>query len=84
MTTWYVDTIEEIMKRDTLTTKEIIKEYRNLHYDLVNSYCQMRESRPYEEFPRVRGLIDKVQSLLDLWRELEERLSWMRKGNKRK
>lgn len=54
--------------------RDLFQEYRNLAQNLTNQYVQLKQSRPFLEFPELARALWRVNVLCDAWRGITGRL----------
>jgi hypothetical protein len=54
---------------------EIAEEYKTKFSQLVNTYCQLKDSHQFNEFPKVSSAIWRVQALAEGWEAIACRLA---------
>ena len=50
------------------SAEELYQEYRKTLNELVNTYCQCRDSHPYDQYPELVKSIELVNDCIDIWR----------------
>jgi len=57
------------------TSKEIYMEYQKVIDRLINTYCQLKNNHPYDNFPLLTNKIWQYQALGFVWFELHKKLN---------
>lgn len=68
-TGWRVNFVGGITMENQFA-RELYNEYKWTADALVNTYCQLKNERPYTEFPRLGQMIWKYHTLMSLHKEL--------------